>query len=90
MLNHQSINDVQLEPGKSGNGLPSVSTKTLSNLFQKHESAKKIPLVSNGSSVMLVNEHSGEIAHSKWNPNKRILATGGNGDSWVDLWDVTQ
>jgi len=33
MLNHQSINDVQLEPGKSGNGLPSVSTKTLSNLF---------------------------------------------------------
>lgn len=79
MLNHESINDVQLEPGKSGNGLPS-----------KHESAKKIPLVSNGSSVMLVNEHSGEIAHSKWNPNKRILATGGNGDSWVDLWDMTQ
>lgn len=39
---------------------------------------------------MLVNEHSGEIAHSKWNPNKRILATGGNGDSWVDLWDMTQ
>ena len=51
---------------------------------------KKIPLVHNGSSVMLVNEHLGEIAHSKWNPNKKILATGGNGDCFVDLWDLTQ
>ena len=52
--------------------------------------AKKIPLVHNGSSVMLVNEHLGEIAHSKWNPSKKILATGGNGDCFVDLWDLTQ
>lgn len=58
--------------------------------MKKQETAKKIPLVNNNSSVMLVNEHYGEIAHSKWNPNKKILATGGNGDCFVDLWDLTQ
>lgn len=38
---------------------------------------------------MLLNEHLGEIVHSKWNPNKKLLATGGNGDYFVDLWDFT-
>ena len=89
MLNHQSMNDMQLEPGKSSTGLAKVSLKSGPYILQKQECTKKIPLVNNGSSVMLVNEHSGEIAHSKWNPTKRILATGGNGDSWVDLWDMT-
>lgn len=39
--------------------------------------------------MLVVNEHFGEIAHSKWNPVKKILATGGNGDCFVDLWDLT-
>jgi WD40 repeat protein len=38
---------------------------------------------------MMINEHQGEIVHSKWNPNKKLLATGGNGDCFVDLWDLT-
>merc|ERR1740117_869458 len=36
---------------------------------------------------MIVPEHSGEILHSKWNPFKKMLATGGTGDYYVDIWD---
>jgi hypothetical protein len=35
----------------------------------------------------MLNEHQGEIFFSKWNPNKKILATGGAGDCFVDVWD---
>ena len=35
----------------------------------------------------MLNEHQGEIFFSKWNPVKRILATGGAGDCYVDIWD---
>jgi WD40 repeat protein len=73
------MNDVQPDSGKQGDKNGS-----------KQEVAKKIPLVSNGSSIVLANEHLGEIVHSKWNPSKKILATGGNGDCFVDLWDLTQ
>ena len=48
----------------------------------------KIPLESNNSSVLILNEHVGEIVHSKWNPSKQVLATGGNSDCFVDLWDT--
>ena len=47
----------------------------------------KIPLVSNGISIHIVNEHQGEIFFSKWNPFKRLLATGGASDYFVNLWD---
>ena len=47
----------------------------------------KIPLVSNGQSVRVVKEHHGEIFFSKWNPHQRLLATGGTGDMFVDIWD---
>jgi hypothetical protein len=36
---------------------------------------------------MIINEHSGEILHSKWNPFQKMLATGGTGDYFVDIWD---
>ena len=49
---------------------------------------KKIPLVSNCSSVLVINEHVGEIGHTKWNPTKSMLASGGNGDCFVNLWDT--
>lgn len=52
------------------------------------ESMIKIPLESNNSSVLILNEHVGEIVHSKWNPSKQVLATGGNSDCFVDLWDT--
>lgn len=47
----------------------------------------KIPLVSNGQSVRVIKEHQGEIFFSKWNPCQRLLATGGTGDMFVDIWD---
>lgn len=50
----------------------------------------KIPLVSNGISIHVINEHQGEIFFSKWNPYKRLLATGGAGDYFVNIWDYNQ
>jgi len=38
----------------------------------------------------VVPEHRGDILFSKWNTNKRILATGGAGDCYVNVWDLTQ
>jgi WD40 repeat protein len=52
-------------------------------------SLSKIPLQSNHSSVFVVPEHQGAIFFSKWNANRRILATGGAGDSWVNVWDLS-
>mgnify|MGYP000411396478 FL=1 len=49
---------------------------------------KKIPLENNGSSILVVNEHVGEIVHTKWNPTKPMLASGGNSDCFVNLWDT--
>jgi WD40 repeat protein len=34
-----------------------------------------------------MNEHQGEIFFAKWSPSKKILATGGAGDCFVDVWD---
>lgn len=51
-------------------------------------SSNKIPLLSNGSSIQVISEHQGSIFFSKWNPNKKILATGGAGDCFVDVWDA--
>lgn len=49
--------------------------------------ANKIPLVSNGHSVRVIKEHHGETFFAKWNPHQRLLATGGTGDMFVDIWD---
>lgn len=51
---------------------------------------KKIPLESNGSSILIVNEHVGEIVYTKWNPTKSMLASGGNSDCFVNLWDTKE
>jgi hypothetical protein len=50
----------------------------------------KIPLISNGISIHMIEEHQGEIFFSKWNPFKRLLATGGAGDYFVNVWDYNQ
>jgi len=49
-----------------------------------------MPLASNGSSISVINEHKGDIFFSKWNPSKKILATGGAGDCFVDVWDFNR
>lgn len=49
--------------------------------------ANKIPLVTNGQSVRVIKEHQGDIFFAKWNPHQRLLATGGTGDMFVDIWD---
>ena len=51
------------------------------------EYGHRMPLTSNGQNIMIINEHSGEILHSKWNPFQKMLATGGTGDYFVDIWD---
>ena len=38
----------------------------------------------------MIEEHQGEIFFSKWNPFKRLLATGGAGDYFVNVWDYNQ
>jgi hypothetical protein len=38
----------------------------------------------------VINEHKGNIFFSKWNPNKKIVATGGAGDCFVDIWDFNR
>jgi hypothetical protein len=43
--------------------------------------------VSNGQSIRVISEHHGEIFFAKWNPHQRLLATGGTGDMFVDIWD---
>lgn len=49
-----------------------------------------MPLLSNQTSIRVINEHKGLVFFTKWNPNKRILASGGAGDCYVDLWDYNQ
>ena len=58
-----------------------------SNNQYMQDVAKRVPLKSNGSSIRVINEHEGGIMYSKWHPNKKILATGGHGDYYVDVWD---
>jgi len=55
--------------------------------FLPNQHLNSIPLQSNGTSIRVMNEHKGDIFFSKWNPNKKILATGGAGDCFVDVWD---
>ena len=47
----------------------------------------RIPLVHNGKSVFVINEHHGEVIYLKWNPMEKMLATGGHNDNYVDVWD---
>jgi len=35
----------------------------------------------------VIQEHKGEVFHSKWHPTKRLLATAGASDNFVDVWD---
>lgn len=37
--------------------------------------------------MRVIKEHHGEIFFAKWNPHQRLLATGGTGDMFVDIWD---
>ena len=53
-------------------------------------SLERIPLMPNGKSISIINEHKGDIFFSKWNPNKKVLATGGAGDCFVNVWDSNQ
>ena len=46
-----------------------------------------IPLVNNGTSIQVINEHHGEVIYLKWNPLQKLLATGGHNDNIVDIWD---
>jgi len=49
-----------------------------------------IPLLANGDSIHIINEHCGEILLVKWNQNKKLLATGGGNDNYVNIWDFSQ
>ena len=37
--------------------------------------------------MRVIKEHHGETFFAKWNPHQRLLATGGTGDMFVDIWD---
>ena len=47
----------------------------------------KIPLVDNCGNLRIISEHKGLIFFSRWNPLQMMLATGGHGDNFVDVWD---
>jgi WD40 repeat protein len=55
--------------------------------FQGEFYGNRMPLKSNGNSIKVIQEHQGLVFFSKFNPTKRILATGGAGDCFVNLWD---
>jgi WD40 repeat protein len=40
--------------------------------------------------VHILNEHQGEVIFLKWNPLQKLLATGGQNDNVVDVWDLTE
>ena len=53
------------------------------------DSQVKVPLVTNGHSISVIDEHCGQVFFAKWNPanGRRFCATGGAGDYFVDIWD---
>ena len=53
------------------------------------DSQIKVPLVTNGHSISVIDEHCGQVFFAKWNPanGRRFCATGGAGDYFVDIWD---
>lgn len=77
------LNDQQLEALQGG-----LKDHTGSR-FPPQSLDFKIPLVHNGHSIHVINEHHGQVLYLKWSQNQKMLATGGHKDNYVDVWNLT-